>query len=259
MRHPPRPLRHDKVHAKIRHRHTGLHLLGEAKRRGWRVALPSPSDVLQRLPHRRLVAAAAAALGASMFVGGEEEEGRGHQSGKAVLPPLVVVRGFFFFHSPSHHTHYMCSPSDGGTGGFVDYESEKRAWHARRVEEVQAWQRHYHMEPRADSKLTQLYASGVCTLHPAEVARELVCTEFLYRRTLYGELLEDFLRCVADGLRRECEAQTGCPLSWTATWNIVRFYGPIALKLMCVSSSGLYMPEHLPDPREEERDGEECG
>lgn len=114
---------------------------------------------------------------------------------------------------------------------------------ARRVEMVHAWQRHYHMEPRADSQLTRLFADGELGMTADQVARELVCTDFLYKRTLYGDLLEDFMRAVARRLRDETQ------LSWTATWQIVRFYAPPALKLMCLSSSGLYLPEHLPDPR----------
>lgn len=114
-----------------------------------------------------------------------------------------------------------------------------------RLEEVKAWQKHYNMDPREDSKLSLLYAQGHVPLPPDEVARELMCTDFLYKRTLYGDLIEDFLRSVATRLRSEHD------LTWTATWSIVRFYGPIALKLMCISSSGLYMPEHLPHPNEE--------
>ena len=120
--------------------------------------------------------------------------------------------------------------------------AEAVAW---RAEQLGAWQRHYHIEPRGDSRLAELFVQGQVAMRADEVARELMCTDFLYKRTLYGDLLEGFLRRVAARLRQEHE------LTWTATWSVVRFYGPLALKLMCLSSSGLYMPEHLPDPREE--------
>ena len=110
-----------------------------------------------------------------------------------------------------------------------------------RVAMVHAWQRHLGMEPRADSKLTQLFAQGAVPLHPAEVARELLATDYIYKRTLYGEVIEDFLRGVAHALRAKYPT-----LSWPATWTIVRFYGPIALKLMCVSATGERIPDRMP-------------
>tara|TARA_B110001450_G_scaffold124577_1_gene117255 strand:+ start:290 stop:658 length:369 start_codon:yes stop_codon:yes gene_type:complete len=110
-----------------------------------------------------------------------------------------------------------------------------------RREEVHQWQRHYNMEPRSDSRLTELYADGVVALPPDQVARELLAVDFLYRATLYGSLIEDFLREVAERLRRKHR------LTWKATWDIVRFYGPMALKLMCLSSSYLTIPDRMPD------------
>lgn len=95
------------------------------------------------------------------------------------------------------------------------------------------------MEPRSDSRLTDLYVQGHLAMPADVVARELMATEFLYQRTAYGCLLQDFMRSVADRLRKEHT------LSWTATWRIVQFYGPIALKLMCLSASRLAIPERL--------------
>ena len=82
--------------------------------------------------------------------------------------------------------------------------------------------------------------AGELAMPADQVARELVCTDFIYKQTLYGEVIEEFLRAVATRLRRRHR------LSWTATWTIVRFYGPTALKLMCLSGCGLRMPERLP-------------
>jgi hypothetical protein len=111
-----------------------------------------------------------------------------------------------------------------------------------RTLEVHEWQRYYGMEPRQDSRLTQLYSSyQTGSMGPDEVARELVAADFLHKQTLYGSLLEAFMRRVADEVRRRHPT-----LSWTATWEIVRFYAPIALKLMAVGSSGLRIPECPP-------------
>lgn len=104
---------------------------------------------------------------------------------------------------------------------------------------VRAWQRYYGMEPREDSRLTERYARGEIWAPPDAIARELVCTDVLYQQTLYGELIEDYLRAVAGSL----QAKYG--LRWDDTWYIVRFYGPIALKLQMVSACGLRMPELL--------------
>ena len=113
----------------------------------------------------------------------------------------------------------------------------------QRIQLVHAWQRHYGMEPRHDSKLTELFADGALGHTPADVvARELLATDVVYKQTLYGEFIEEFLRGVAARLRHEHPG-----LTWTATWTIVRFYGPIALKLMCVSSAGLMIPDRHPD------------
>lgn len=112
-----------------------------------------------------------------------------------------------------------------------------------RTEQVQAWQRHYGMEPRNDSKLTELYATGALNWPADAVARELVATEFIFANTLYSELLEDFMRGVANALRMRHPR-----LSWTATWSIVRFYAPIALKLMSLDACSVRIPDRLAPP-----------
>ena len=103
---------------------------------------------------------------------------------------------------------------------------------------VHAWQHYYGMTPRSDSRLTELFATGKTNMSAPEVARELMATDFIFKNTLYGELIEDFMRSVADMLRAKFPT-----LSWTATWTITRFYAPIALKLMCLRSTGARIPE----------------
>lgn len=111
-----------------------------------------------------------------------------------------------------------------------------------RREEVWTAQRRLGMVPRSDSRLTELFAQGELPpfMTADVVARELMCTDFVYKETLYGELIEEYMRCVAKHLRDTYQ------LSWSATWNVTRFYAPIALKLMCVSSSGIRIPERMP-------------
>lgn len=111
----------------------------------------------------------------------------------------------------------------------------------RRREEVWAAQRQLNMTPRDDSRLTELFASGQLPPYMTAdvVARELMCTDFIYKNTLYGEVIEDYMRGVAALLRDTYK------LSWNATWNLTRFYAPIALKLMCVRSSGIRVPNAM--------------
>lgn len=107
---------------------------------------------------------------------------------------------------------------------------------------VQEWQIFYGMSPRNDSALTVKFEREELPFHNARsVARELVATHFIFRETLYGEVIEDYMRAVAERLRSTYR------LSWGATWEIVRFYAPIALKLMMVWSSKLRIPKFLRD------------
>lgn len=110
-----------------------------------------------------------------------------------------------------------------------------------RREMVRQWQKEYNMIPRNDSKLTEMFANGETGgMTAQEIARELVATDFIYKHTLYGETIEEFLRQVASRVKEEHN------LSWTSTWNIVRFYGPIALKLICLLQTNTCIPNRLP-------------
>ena len=114
----------------------------------------------------------------------------------------------------------------------------------RRRKEVWEAQRQLNMTPRNDSRLTELFANGQLPPYMSAdvVARELMCTDFVFKNTLYGEVIEDYMRAVSSRLRDTYK------LSWDATWNITRFYAPIALKLMCVSSSGVRVPNAMEAP-----------
>ena len=108
-----------------------------------------------------------------------------------------------------------------------------------RKADVHFHQRLLNMEPRDDSTLTEMYARGELFMTSQEVARELMATDFIYKNTLYGEIIEEFMREVATNLREMHN------LSWGATWTIVRAYAPTALKLMMLSASGMKIPERL--------------
>ena len=148
--------------------------------------------------------------------------------------------------APPHRRDGAPAPSHPSAGIMMVLDPASHTTERQqRIAQVQAWQRFYNMEPRSDSRLTQLFADNwLPGAAPDQIARELMATDFLYKHTLYGEVIEDFLRRVAARLRTRHR-----PLSWTATWTIVRYYGPIALKLLCLSYGQVRIPEALPsDP-----------
>ena len=110
--------------------------------------------------------------------------------------------------------------------------------YSHRTAEVQQWQLFYGMVPRTDSRLTDLYARKQSRLRADEVARELFATDYIYRESLYGEVIEEYMRCVA-GLVRKSYPE----VSWTKTWEIVRFFGPPALKLSLCKTCDLRIPD----------------
>lgn len=111
----------------------------------------------------------------------------------------------------------------------------------RRLALLHEWQAFYNMTPRGDSALTRRFVSGELTWPVDVVARELMATHFLYQSTLYGEYLEEYMRWMAIRLRQ------GHPnLSWSDTWTIVRFYGPLTLKLYMILQCGVRIPQALP-------------
>ena len=107
-----------------------------------------------------------------------------------------------------------------------------------RLRDVHRYQLHYSMTPRNDSRLTELFCKNELSPEWTAdiVARELVATDFIYKQTLYGDVIEEFMRGVAYELR------TRHRLSWTKTWEIVRFYAPFGLKLLCLERCGLSIP-----------------
>lgn len=108
----------------------------------------------------------------------------------------------------------------------------------QRLEEVHHWQRMYKMTPRSDSRLTQRYVKGEIAWRADEVARELLATDYLYKQTLYGECLEEYMRAVAHTLRQRFPR-----LTWSETWTIVQFYGPLSLKLLMMLSCQGCVPQ----------------
>ena len=114
-----------------------------------------------------------------------------------------------------------------------------------RRDAVYAAQYRLGMTPRNDSVLTERYAMGQTLdfghVTADEIARELMATDFIYKNTLYGEVIQDFMRDAAETLRDMYG------LSWSAAWKIIRAYAPNALKLMMLSASGVRIPGRVCD------------
>ena len=103
----------------------------------------------------------------------------------------------------------------------------------RRIQTVQAAQRRLGMEPRNDSRLTFNYAVGLLEDAediPSAVANELVVVDRIFRETNYSSIVEAVLREIAAQVKQRYR------ISWTDTWDIVRFYGPVLVKLHCIKT-----------------------
>ena len=112
--------------------------------------------------------------------------------------------------------------------------------HQVRIQEVHDYQRFLGMEPRDDSKLTLMYAEGKTDMSAQEVARELMAVDYIFKHTLYGEFIEEYMRRVAKHVKQTYK------LTWADTWVIVRIYAPTALKLQCLLATGQRIPPHMP-------------
>ena len=110
---------------------------------------------------------------------------------------------------------------------------------AERIRCVHELQRQMNMEPRKDSRLTHQYANAEIDWDATQVANELVAVDFIYKNTLYGEFIEEYMRSLANIIRAEYH------IPWGDTWEIVRFYAPTALKLQCLLQTGQSVPQKL--------------
>lgn len=101
---------------------------------------------------------------------------------------------------------------------------------ATRISAVHSAQRQLGMEPRDDSRLTYMYACGheMQGQPPSTVAHELTIVNKIYQNTRYSYIIEDVMRELAKYIRKKYR------LTWTNTWDIVQFYGPILIKLYSV-------------------------
>jgi hypothetical protein len=130
----------------------------------------------------------------------------------------------------------------------MNVTEEARVERIRCVHEIQ---RQMNMEPRHDSRLTHQYANAEIDWDATQVAKELVAVDFIYKNTLYGEFIEEYMRSLANLIRAEYR------IPWGDTWEIVRFYAPTALKLQCLLQTGQRVPQKL-SPNEYNL-GENCG
>lgn len=89
---------------------------------------------------------------------------------------------------------------------------------------------------REDSVLIRRFVDGTCDVTYAtadDVANTMHAVDYVYKRTVYGEVVQDTLRHLADGLHAEYPL-----VSWTQLWETVREHAPLALKLQCLAVSG---------------------
>ena len=114
--------------------------------------------------------------------------------------------------------------------------NEHSQTYEERINQVCTYQKKFGMEPRNDSYLTKMYANNETEWNAETVAKELVCVDYIYKHTLYGEFIEDYMRCLASLVRNKYH------LNWNDTWEIVRFYGPVSLKLMALTTSSTRIP-----------------
>ena len=110
----------------------------------------------------------------------------------------------------------------------------------QRRQQIHNLQKYYGMIPRDDSKLTRLFINSQTDETADAIAKELVATHFLYSNTLYGEMIETYMKQAAKRLR-----QMYPELSWKDTWKIMQFFGPISLKLLMISRCLVQIPERL--------------
>ncbi len=108
-----------------------------------------------------------------------------------------------------------------------------------RMCELETLQKMYGMEPRKDSYLSKMYANYETDLCALDVVKELISVDYIYKNTLYGEMIQDYMRELAKLIKENYN------LTWTQTWEIVRFYGPDSLKLMSIISTDTEIPPIL--------------
>ena len=93
------------------------------------------------------------------------------------------------------------------------------------------------LSPRDDSRLSYMFATGQISDEIDTVVHELVVVDAIHRHTAYGEVIEEVMREVASRCHQKYR------LSWSDTWDMVRFYVPSMLKLHCVAQTGMQFPE----------------
>lgn len=97
---------------------------------------------------------------------------------------------------------------------------------------------------RDDSRLAFRYATGQLAAPPWSawtVAHEMACMQHLCDQTAYAQGLPDFLRALADRLRRESG------VGWACTWAAVADLGPDLFKLSEMERMNVVLPDFAPD------------
>lgn len=78
--------------------------------------------------------------------------------------------------------------------------------------------------PRDDSQMAFLFARGETNKTLAETVNEIRLVNLLYDHTDYKTTVEDSLRGIAQKINED-------GLGWRQTWQIVRKYGPVMMKI----------------------------
>ena len=118
------------------------------------------------------------------------------------------------------------------------YNTETRI----RLSQLEQYLSAYNCTLRDDSRLAFLWSTG--RLDPSwdirEVCHEMMAMQFICLNTQYNDLCQPFLRALANGMRDRYGLK-----SWTATWRIVREYGPDILKIISLAEAGLQVPNFM--------------
>ena len=96
---------------------------------------------------------------------------------------------------------------------------------------------------RDDSRLAFLWATERLnnTWSIDEVCHEIMCVQFICETTSYNELLQPFMKNMANEMRRRYKLK-----SWITTWRIVRQYAPDILKTISMIENNTQMPNFVP-------------
>ena len=111
------------------------------------------------------------------------------------------------------------------------------------IQDVHNEQLTLNMLPRNDSKLTFMYATNKLSMTAREVAHELMCVDYIFQNTNYQQIIEETMREVAGYIKKTYK------ISWDLTWALIRRYLPTALKMYCIRTYHITLPEKFDEKK----------